>query len=170
MEKLITAFSIEQAFVQLAISQKIAQNKIRTKEFLNLDDILSTTDREADIERFKELFEGRGKIIGYTLVPAAENPNLITYQTLNNVIEGDKKWSNIYLAIYDTPFNDLVVPDSSSLTKKECVSKARIACANEKRDIFVILGKKAVDFSRCSTSIIYKPAPGQTPGQYCFIW
>jgi len=176
MERTIKAFSIYQAF-QFLLKDLKEEGVNAPSSFMNIDEIIPIREGEVGPVRDED---GHDEIIdfckkyglsaGYCIEDPTENPNQIQTRVIDTIIKGDKKWKTQYLAIYDTPWGDQVVPGSKSITKKECVDKAREAGSKENRDTFVLIGKSTSGFPRCQAQILYKPSPKQKPGMYCFIW
>ena len=115
---------------------------------------------------------GNKILYGYTKQVPGENANKVLVKLDNFPKEGEKKWENCYLAVWDR--GDGVgleyVPNSRSKIKKEAIDKARVLCEEQRRNAYVIIGKSPVEFHRVETSIIYAPSKGQKEGIYVFIW
>jgi len=114
--------------------------------------------------------EGKGILYGHTKMKVGDNANKVVVQLVNHPVEGEKKWDNIYMAVYDHPRGLITVPGSKSKIKKECIDIARLASETEKRHTFVIIGKSPKEFDRLETEIIYKPSPNMKLGEYVFLW
>ena len=163
------AYSIEQAFAYMI--HNLDEQELNTiknkKSFINLNDFCPDPE---EYDNCKKLFENTGFVLGFIKNDPDENVNQIQTQVINTVVEGDKKWKTVYLAVYDKPSGMEVVPNSRCDIKKDCVDIAREVSQQEKRDTFVLIGKQVDGFPRCSAQILYKPSPKQTIGNYCFIW
>jgi hypothetical protein len=162
MEKLINAFSIEQAFAYLCEGSKTIEYPKSFVDISNLNNI--------DKGYIEKILPNLNIAVGICINPPGANPNQNQTQVRDTIIKGDKKWETVYLAVYDRPDGDKVVKNSKSKIKKDCVDVAREASMKENRDIFVLIGKSPNDFPRCSAQVLYKPSPKQTLGTYKFTW
>ena len=169
MERNIQGYSIDQAFQYLLIELKAEELELpKNKKVIDFD----TLDIDHNFEEeYLSMMSGTGYCVGVTVRNPSDNPNQNQTQVIDTKYpSGDKKWKTVYLAVYDNPFGDEIVPDSLSETKKACVDIARTASAEENRDCFIIMGKETVGFPRCSAQVLYKPSPKQNIGEYQFIW
>ena len=162
MKKEIAAYSIQQAFAYLQKELK-DEGKEYPKNFVDI----SSCDHE-DHDYLRRILPDLGTAVGWVDFRPEDNPNQIQTQVKDTVVKGEKKWETVYLAVYDTPWGDEVVPNSKQNTKKACVDIAREASTKENRDTFVLIGKSASNFKRMSAQVLYKPSPKQKPGNYIF--
>lgn len=170
MEKEANGFSIHQAFACMIKEMKENDDlqgiKTPTK-FINIDELNLDGELYDDLIN---LMKETGTVVGYCIKQPTDNPNQIQTQVKDTIVKGDKKWATMYLAVYDTPWGNEVVPNSKAKTKKECVDIARAASSEENRDTFVLIGKSTDGFPRCMAQCLYKPSPKQQPGLYYFAW
>jgi hypothetical protein len=161
---LYTAFEIFRKDVLLEVKE--SDRPLFLNSFVDLD------KHNIEIEEVKDSLEGHGILYGYTKQKPGENANKVLVRLDNFPKEGEKKWENCYLAVWDR--GDGVgleyVADSRSKIKKECIDKARALCEEQRRNAYVIIGKSPVEFHRVETSITYIPSKGQKEGVYVFIW
>jgi len=167
MEKEVSAFSMHQAFAYLCRELE-EENKTALKQFVDISLTEGSDLSESTVIKF---LTGIGIAAGECLVAPGANPNQIQTSVVDTKYpSGDKKWKGVYLAVYDNPHGDQVVLGSKQDTKKKCVNVAREASGEENRDVFILMGKETVDFSRCSAQVLYKPSPKQSVGVYKFTW
>jgi len=166
MEKEISAYSMHQAFAYLCKEAR-ENDEEYPKQFI---DIAATAASDLAESTVTKLLNDLGICVGECIVAPGANPNQTQTQVKDTIIKGDKKWKTAYLAVFDTPWGDEVVPGSQAATKKECVDVVRAICAEQNRDAFVIIGKKPDGFVRCQATVLYKPSPKQTVGVYKFTW
>lgn len=166
-------YSIHQAYAWLLENLK-TENPEEFKKILNPDGLLLVDNfqpqEQKDIDILMRLFEDSGYVIGYCEQKVGVNVNQIQTQLKDNIVKGDKKWENQYVGVYDHPWGGNVVPGTRFSIKKEATDAARLIAASENRDIFVIMGKKASGFYRCSAQILYKPSADQAVGTFHFSW
>ena len=159
-----TAFEIFKNDVLLEVKE--SDRPLFLDSFVDLDKHFIVDQEEIDN------LEGHQILYGYTKQQPGENVNKVTVKLDNFPKEGEKKWENCYLAVWDR--GDGVgltyVPDSRSKIKKEAIDKARVLCEEQRRNAYVIIGKSPVEFHRVETSITYAPSKGQKEGIYVFIW
>lgn len=169
MDREIKAFSLQQAYQYLLLELEEAKEILpKNKQVINVEEL----GLEGNYDSVLNLLNGTGMCAGYCMEPPTVNPNQTTSQVLDTKNPpGDKKWETQYLAVFDSPFGDEVLPGTAkSATKKECVDKARIIVSETNRDAFVLIGKSPVGFSRCQAMVLYKPSTKQTTGTYLFVW
>jgi len=166
MECIIKSTSIESAFEILKRDLEEENNKPKTtKFFINMDKLTDEIDEE-----FVESVAINGLIFGYTISKLGLNENKVQVSIKNYPTQGEKKWETVYLALYDNPNFDEVVPNSRTKIKKDCIDAARKASEEEGRNTFIIVGKSAANFNRLEAAVLYKTSSNQKLGEYKFIW
>jgi hypothetical protein len=169
MEQEASGYSIQQAFTWMVKRAKEDGDESYPKTFIDATE-LSEDDRELLKGLVLDIQKYNGLAMGWCDVEPDANPNQTTTQVIDTVVKGDKKWKTVYLAVYDQPLGDDVVPGSKKQTKKSCVDVARAAGEAEQRDTFVLIGKSPDGFPRCMAQVLYKPSPKQRAGVYKFVW
>jgi len=168
MEVIIKSTSIQSAFEILKKDLEEEKNKPKTLDyFINLDELYENEDEKEDII---DRLQIKGVVHGYTLGKLGFNENKVLVTIKNFPTQGEKKWETVYLALYDDPRGDDVVPGSRTKIKKDCIDIARKASEKECRNTFIIVGKAAANFDRLETAVLYKTSSNQKIGEYKFIW
>ena len=167
-------YSIHQAYAWMLETLKKENraefDKIRNNDnLIILDDFGFGGDAELE-EEFITRFSGSGYVIGFPTRTPGDNTNQVQSQVKDEIVKGDKKWETAYVAVFDHPWGNTVVPGSRSGIKKEAVDAAKAMSAMYQRDAFVIIGRKPIGFSRVTAQVLYKPSQNQQTGLYTFVW
>tara|TARA_B110000037_G_scaffold217239_1_gene277885 strand:- start:1816 stop:2316 length:501 start_codon:yes stop_codon:yes gene_type:complete len=166
MEITIRDYSIESAFERIYAEIENQGIECETPNF-NFGFInITNNEGVTDIDVFKE----SGVIFGTELDSPGENTRDLQTRVENTPTKGSKTWETRYMGIFDRKDGMSVVPGSAVSMKGECIQICRDASQETSRNTFVIIGKSAVEFSRCQAEIQYVPSSGQASGVYKFVW
>jgi len=170
MRQVVEALSLHEAFLwfKKEIVLEIEESK-RPKLYTSFVDLDQHGIKNTDEDIMQDL-EGKGILYGCTQNPSGDNSNKVLVSIKNHPKEGEKKWESAYIAVYDYKTNFKAVPGSEKTIKKECIDIARAASEAEKRNTYIVLIKRPVNFKRLEAEIIYKPSQDQKLGKYLFVW
>lgn len=165
MTESIESYSIQAAFALLKDQYETEGKTLPYNYFIDISTQLKSGKSVNN-------YRGLGFLFGYKSENLGENKNKIQFAIDNAPEKGTKTWETQFALIADYPNSGPIIEINGKKFydyKADALTIAKKWCVENKRDVHIRECKVLKGFKPVTTSIFYKPSPGQQLATYVFI-